>query len=243
MSVLAATIARVDEIDCAFEPRDWVFAREEAAAIDAHWAQACAAKSGLFNGRVLLMHHHAIAGLPNGARQFRGGFMEVDYKAFLAWRDFGAPGEPLHNCFAMAALQTPDGAFLLGEMGAQTANAGLVHFAAGTPDRSDIAGHKVDLAGSVLRELREETGLTLEDISVSPGWVLVFDGPRIACMKRCVLKAGAEAVLAGVHAYLAGEARPELVRMHVYRAKGDVDAARLPRFMQAYLAAFEPGIL
>ena len=29
------------------EPRDWDFAREQAAAIDAHWAQACAAKPGL----------------------------------------------------------------------------------------------------------------------------------------------------------------------------------------------------
>ena len=243
MSGLATAIARVDCIDCAFEPREWDFAREEAAAIDAHWAQACAAKPGLFNGRVLLMHHHAIARLRDGTCQFSGGFMEVDYKAFLAWRDFGGPGAKLHNCFAMAALQAQDGAFLLGEMGAHTANAGLVHFAAGTPDRSDIFGRKVDLARSVLRELREETGLTADDITLDPGWILVFDGPRIACMKRCALKAGAEAVLARVHAYLARETEPELKRMHLYRAKGDIDAARLPRFMQAYLAAFEPGIL
>ena len=241
MSIPAATIVRVDGLDCAFEPRDWDFAREQAAAIDAHWAQACVAKPGLFNGRILLMHHHAIAGMPDGTRQFGGGFMEVDYKAFLAWRDFGAPGVPLHNCFAMAALQAPDGAFLLGEMGTHTANAGLVHFAAGTPDRSDIAGDKVDLAGSVLRELREETGLTQDDITLDPGWIVVFDGPRIACMKRCVLKAGAQAVLARIHRHLASEAEPELLRMHLYRARGDIDAARLPRFMQAYLAAFEPG--
>ena len=239
----AATIVPVDELDCAFEPRGWDFARDQAAAIDAHWVRACAAKPGLFNGRMLLMHHHAIVDLPDGTRRFSGGFMAVDYKAFLAWRDFGAPGVPVHNCFAMAALQTPDGAFLLGEMGAHTANAGLVHFAAGTPDSSDIAGDKVDLAGSVLRELREETGLTLEDINLGSGWVLVFDGPRIACMKRCVLKAAAEAVLARVHAYLASEAEPELARMHLVRAGGDINAARLPRFMQAYLAAFAPGIL
>ena len=55
----------------------------------------------------------------------------------------------------MAALRTRDGAFLLGEMGPHTMNAGKIYFAAGTPDRRDIFGEKVDLAASVAREMTE----------------------------------------------------------------------------------------
>lgn len=235
---MSAALVHVDQLDCSFEPQPWPFATQQADAIDAHWTQARAQKPGLFNGQVLVAHDVGIENQPVGGAVFRARFMAVDYKAFLAWRDFAAPGTPVYNCFAMAALQTRDGVFVLGEMAAHTANAGLIHFAAGTPDLSDVINGKVDLAGSVLRELQEETGLCAQDIEMAPGWTLVLDGPRIACMKHCVLKGDAEAVMASIAAFLATQAEPELVRTLVWRRAGDIDAALLPGFMQAYLASF-----
>ncbi len=90
---------------------------------------------------------------------FRGAYLETRFSRFIAWRDFGFPDRTMRNCFAMAALRAADGAFLLGVMGAHTANAGKVYFPAGTPDLDDVVGDRVDLAGSVARELGEETGL------------------------------------------------------------------------------------
>ena len=94
----------------------------------------------------------------------RGDYFETDFADFLAWRDFGFPGESVCNGFSMAALQGSDGAFLLGEMAAHTANAGAIYFAAGTPDRQDVFGERVDLAASVTRELEEETGVSAAEI-------------------------------------------------------------------------------
>jgi 8-oxo-dGTP pyrophosphatase MutT (NUDIX family) len=82
----------------------------------------------------------------------------------------------------MAALRAQDG-FVLAEMGAHTANAGRIYFPAGTPDPGDVAQGQVDLAASVLRELTEETGLTPDELTIDPDWLVVDAGPYNACMK------------------------------------------------------------
>ena len=112
-----------------------------------------------------------------------GAYSEVDFASFVAWRDWDFPDKSVRNCFAMAALRSADGAFLLGEMGAHTATAGQIYFAAGTPDRNDLVGDTVDLERGVMRELAEETGLTLADVVPEPGWTAVLHGQRTALMK------------------------------------------------------------
>jgi hypothetical protein len=189
-----------------------------------------AEKPALFNGRVLLLHRWSIDN-----RVFRGAYLETDYAAFIAFRDLGFPEKGKHNCFAMAALRSADGAFLLGEMGQQTANAGAIYFAAGTPDRKDVKGDRVDLAGSVLRELGEETGLTEQDVTVEPGWTVVLEGGRIALMRRVRSSLQAAVLEEQISAFLARDPDPELARMHVVRSEADIPAARMPRFQQAYL--------
>ena len=87
-----------------------------------------------------------------------GAYSEADFASFVAWRDWGFPDTSVRNCFPMAALRSSDGAFLLGVMGAHTANAGHIYFAAGTPDPNDIVGDTVDLEGGVMRELDGRNG-------------------------------------------------------------------------------------
>ena len=121
-----------------------------------------------------------------------GAYLETDFASFIAWRDWGFPDTTMRNCFAMAALRAADGAFLLGEMGPHTATAGQIYFAAGTPDPADIVGDTVDLERGVMRELTEETGLTLADVTPQPGWTATPLGQRIALMK--VVQAREDAV-------------------------------------------------
>lgn len=230
--VVDGTIVTLSRIEARVEPYDWVFARQQAAEIGAYWARISAGKPAMFDGRVMLQHRAAIE-----AGVFRAGYFETDYSAFMSWRDFGHPGPVVRNGFAMAALQAADGAYLCGRMGEHTANPGKVYFAAGTPDRSDVrADGTLDLAGSVTRELREETGLTTGEITVGDNWSAVILTGRIAFMRPVSVPLDAEAARALMLARMREQDEPELSDIVIIRSLADCDRYDMPPFMRLYLA-------
>jgi 8-oxo-dGTP pyrophosphatase MutT (NUDIX family) len=228
-------ILTVAELDLHFAPRPWLFAEERADEILANWLKRRTALPSLFDGRVLLMGAHEFARRSDGATILRGEYFETDYKAFLAWRDFGFPDPSVCNGFSMAALQSSDGAFLLGEMGAHTANAGAIYFAAGTPDWHDVFGARVDLRASVMRELQEETGLDPSEVELAEDWIVIDAPPRIACFKLVKAAEDAQTLKARIEAHLAAETQPELAGVHIARSPADIDEARTPRFILDFL--------
>ncbi len=227
-------IFSVARLETGYRPGPWDFARDEAARIDAHWRKCQAEKPKLFDGRVLLLRDGEFLNTAEGA-VFRGDFFETDFRNFLAWRDFGFPDGEVYNCFSMAALRSRDGGWLLGEMGSHTATAGKIYFAAGTPDPSDIRGDKVDLAASVARELLEETGFTPEEAAASPGWRIVVAGQKIACMQQRFLDLSAQQACARAAKFIAADPEAELARLHAVRGVEDLDAVRMPDFIQVFL--------
>src|SRR5882757_8905796 len=220
-------IHRVTTLDLSFHPRPWPFADERRAEIDAHFAIKQRERPGLWNGRILLARNPAFTG-----DRFSADYFESDFASFLAWRDWGFPDGSVFNGFGMGALRCSDGAFLLGEMGRHTANAGRIYFPSGTPDLDDIRGDTVDIAGSVEREVGEETGLTSADYQLSPYWDCVVVGPSIAMMRLLHVAISGEAMRARIEANLARQAEPELAAIHLVRGLGDLTAA-MPRFVTA----------
>lgn len=224
------SIHRLARLDLRFAPRPWVFARERRAEIDAHFARLRRDKA-IWNGRVLLMYDHALAG-----DVLRGDWLETDFASFLAWRDWGFPDPAMRNCFAAAALQGSDGGFVLGVMGPQTSNAGKTYFPSGTPEPGDVADGRVDLEASVRRELLEETGIAAHELDISPGWDMVMAGPRIALMKPMRARKDAAALRARIRTHLAREPETELSDVHLARGPADIRPA-MPDFVVAYLDA------
>src|SRR5882757_7287919 len=112
-------IHRVTTLDLAVEAWPWPFARERRAEIDAHFTLQLREKPEMWNGRVLLGRNPVFSG-----ERLSASYFEIDFASFLAWRDWGFPDKGVFNGFGMGALLSSDGAFVLGEMGQHTANAG-----------------------------------------------------------------------------------------------------------------------
>lgn len=222
-------IETVDALDFRMTSGAWDFAQSRAVEIAVHWKRRLAEQPNMFNGRVLMLSRHAVEG-----RTLRGEFIETDFAAFLAWREFGFPASNACNGFSMAALRGDDGAFLLGEMSPHTASAGAIYFPAGTPDPQDVFDGVVDLAASARRELFEETGIDPSEAEIAPGWVIVHAPGRVACMKPMRLRVPAAQARARIEAQLAREARPEFSRIHVVRGEGDF-LPRMNDFGRAYI--------
>lgn len=222
-------IHRVETLDLTVAPWDWPFAQARAADVAAHFAEKQREKPKLWNGRILLGRAPSFDGTHMSAHYFETAFADM-----LAWRDWGFPDREVFNGFGMGALRTTDGAFVLGEMAADTSNAGRIYFPAGTPDLDDIVNGKLDIAGSVVREIEEETGLTPSDYHAAPHWDCVVSGPSIALMRTLQLDITGEAAIAKIEANLAAQEHPELAAVHLVRSRRDFTST-MPLFVTAFL--------
>lgn len=229
MSSAVPEVIELDRVEIAVVPWSWDFAVKRREEIVRNFAKRQRERPSIWNGRVLLLHSYEISG-----DVLRGESFETDYASMLAWRDWDFPDPGVFNIFAPAALCSADGAYLVGEMAASTASAGQIYFPCGTPDDGDIgADRTLDLAGSVGRELREETGLDIAALDAAPGWTLVRDRGYFALNKRLTARHDAETLRARVMRHLANEVQPEFRDIRIVRGRADLDR-RMPRFMVAF---------
>jgi 8-oxo-dGTP pyrophosphatase MutT (NUDIX family) len=222
-------IHRVTTLDLSVQPWSWPFADERRVDIDAHFSAEQGKRPNLWNGRVLLGRNPVFAG-----DRFSADYFETDFASFLAWRDWGFPDENVFNGFGMGALLSSDGAFVLGEMGQHTANAGRIYFPSGTPDPDDVKGAMLDIEGSVAREVEEETGLIPADYKAAAHWDCIFTGVAVAMMQILQVDMPGEALRARIEANLERQHQPELAAIHLVRGMSDLDPA-MPRFVTAYI--------
>ncbi len=225
----AVSIHRVTQLDLVCGNWIWPFAVERRAEIDAHFARKKAEKPKLWNGQVLLCRNPVFTPGRLGAEYFK-----TDFASFLAWRDWDFPDNSVFNGFGMGVLRSHDGAFPLGEMAKHTANAGRVYFPGGTPDLDDLRGDRVDIAGSVAREVLEETWLSEADYRAAEHWDVVVTGSMIAMLRVLEVDLPGEALRAKLVANIAAQASPELAAIHLVRDRRDF-APTMPRFVTAFI--------
>jgi 8-oxo-dGTP pyrophosphatase MutT (NUDIX family) len=230
-SMTPVVIHRVTALDLPVRAFAWPFAQGRRNEIDAHFAEKQRERPNIWNGRVLIGRNPVFSD-----QRFVAEYFETDFASFLTWRDWGFPDRGVFNGFGMGALRASDGAFVLGEMAQHTANAGRIYFPSGTPDPDDVRDGAVDVAGSVVREIFEETGLAEKDYTAEPHWDCVVVGAAIAMIRLLNVDMDGEALCARIKSNLARQRFPELSAVHLVRARADFTAA-MPRFVTAFLEA------
>ena len=150
-----ATVFPIAGVDLRVLPGDHPIVATEQAAIAENWARETAANPALFDGRMLLQRRLALT-----ESGIAGESHVIPFSAFMWWRRYPARPGGLH-LFAYPVLETSDGALVAIRMGAHTANAGQVYFAAGSLEPADIVDGRCDIEGNMRREVKEETGLDL----------------------------------------------------------------------------------
>lgn len=197
----------------------WSFAEAEKTRIAAHWRKLVEANPRIWNGDVLICVDAKIVDMTLSA-----SFLKTDYASFIAWRDWGWPDKTVSNCFGSAIVQSCDGALLYGRMAGHTLNGGKIYPPGGSLEMKDVgADGFVDVMGSLIRELEEETGLKADD--AEKGELLaVFDGPRLSVAQVFRFDRTAQALAEAVRHYLRDGHDDELSDIEIVESSSQIDS-------------------
>jgi hypothetical protein len=76
-----------------------------------------------------------------------------------------------------------------------------------------------DPISNLSRELREETGISIDEFDAEPGWVLVRDRCSVALIRRLKSRQSADDLRRRVIHHIRSEQQPELSDMRIVRGR------------------------
>lgn len=219
------TILPVDAVDVGLDPARHPFELQNLAAIEENWRTETAANPALFDGTMVLLSSLSYSG-----RRLAGRCHAIRYATFMHWRRHRSTSAAEH-AFAHAMLVTADNALVAIRMGAHTANPGLVYFAAGSFEPMDFPDGKVDLHLNMARELREETGLSIDRAVREDQLHFISLATGTVIFRRYFLDQDADTIAARIRDFVASEDEPEIEGPVVIRNPSD-----LPEGLMAQMA-------
>jgi len=180
--------------------------------IDANWEKEAKANPHLFNGQMVLQRH-----LNYDRGVIRGVAHVIPYSTLLWWRKQPNPEGALH-LFGFAVIVSSDGAIVAIRMSDRTANPGQVYCAAGSLDLSDIIDGKLDVAGNMAREVREETGLDLSEAAADTHFHASHKDNRVVVFRIYRFPVTAEELTARIEAHMPHDEEQEIDAVVVIRS-------------------------
>lgn len=216
---MSPTPVPITALDLHLHSGSWSFAEAEKPRIAAHWRKLTDANPRIWNGDVLICTEALIAGTT-----LAGRFLKTDYASFVAWRDWGWPDKTVSNLFGSAIVLSSDNALLFGRMAGHTLNPGKVYPPGGSLEMKDVSvDGRIDVMGSLVRELDEETGL--KAAAAEKGELFaVFDGPRLSVAQVFRFANSAEALAEEVRRYLRAGHEDELSDIEIVRSSSQIDS-------------------
>lgn len=215
--MIAHSATRVSACNLRLDLEPWLYALQNAAAIEAHWQASLATHPHYFNGTVHLARDYTISDGRLTAR-----FLRTDFKSYLHWREHGYQAAGTYDAFGSAILRSLEGHILLGRQH-KGINAGRIYLPGGFIDTRDVtSASTIDIAASITREIAEETHLDLAGLTIQPGFLIVRDGPLLAICMELRAPQPACALRAEILASLAADSDPELAGIVIVRTPSDM---------------------
>lgn len=211
-------IHEISHTDLMLVPGSWPFADQHRQEIETHWAENLRKNPDLWNGKMLAA---CAPKIENGC--LCAQFVEVDYAAYLAWRDWDYPDKSRFNIFGTAVIRSREGHLIFGVMGEATSWPGRTYPPAGSLELSDVGlGGRLDVFVSGVRELKEETGIDVQ--SMAPDQALVaWAGQQISVMQVFSLDYSGYELVAEINDFIAAETHSELAKVQLITCVEDLD--------------------
>jgi hypothetical protein len=226
-----ASVEQIAGVELRLGKASWAWAEHHAAEIDRHWQERLAENSAFYDGRVHVLLEAALEGCV-----FRGTFARTGFRSFLKWRESGYPEAGVRDCFGSGLIRSAEGHLLLGVAARHTINAGLAYPPGGFIDALDVAPDgRIDLAGSIAREVAEEVGLDPAGLALSPGYWLTQLGPYVSIAAEYRSDLPAEALRRRMLEHIARERRPELDDVLVVASTQGLAGLATPAFVKPLL--------
>lgn len=203
----------VNQVQLSVLGGDHPFHRANLEDAKANWIKAFKANPSLFDGQMALFHRLSLEG-----GQVVGDCHMVPYSTFLLWRQRNAP-EAGYHLFCFPVLFSSDGALIAVEMSAHTSNAGFVYCAAGSLDASDIVDGHLDIEGNMRREVKEETGLSLDMADVDPQLRGFRQNRTVTLFRRFTLPMTADEIFEQIKAHMVVDHEKEIARPVAVRSR------------------------
>ncbi|MDP9836764.1 8-oxo-dGTP pyrophosphatase MutT (NUDIX family) [Neorhizobium huautlense] len=199
-----ANPVRITGVDLLMQDGAHPLFQENAVAIEENWQAEAHANPHLFNGQMVLQRQLAF---DNGI--IRGMAHAIPYSTLLWWRKQPTPEGALH-LFGFAVLVSSDNAIVAIRMSAHTANPGMVYCAAGSLDLNDIVDGRLDLSGNMRREVREETGLDLDEADADPHFYASHADNRVVVFRFHRFSMTAAEMVARIEIHMPHDAEQEI---------------------------------
>lgn len=209
-------ILPVDAVDVHLDPAPHPFEAQNLAALEENWRIETAANPALFDGTMVLLSSLSYSG-----RRLVGRCHAIRYATFMHWRRHRSTSRAEH-AFAHAMLVAADNALVAIRMGVHTANPGLVYFAAGSFEPTDFTDGTVDLHFNMARELREETGLSIDHGSREEQLHFISLDTGTVIFRRYLLDQDADTIAARIRDFVASEDEPEIEGPVIIRGASDL---------------------
>jgi 8-oxo-dGTP pyrophosphatase MutT (NUDIX family) len=203
---------------------EWPLAEAHAADIEADWQRRHAQIPTMFNGVTYLTCGHTLEGSAFAATLFRS-----DFRTLLYWRARpDAAREPVRETFGSSLIRSAEGYLLMGQQGPGQLNSGRIYPPGGLIDGDDVRGGAIDIDASIARELGEETGLGVAELQRVPGYLLVFNGLKIAIAIEWRSALPAAALRERILGFVRSQPEPELADIVTVATHADIDEERMP---------------